>query len=99
MVEADLGLYDYCALVPVIEGAGGVMSAWSGERLTMERHEASKGRVIAAANAQLHAEALAILAKPAPSAAAAWLRGASGRAAVALLLGVGAGVLLSRRRA
>ena len=22
VVEADLGLYDYCALVPVVEGAG-----------------------------------------------------------------------------
>ena len=28
MVEADLGLYDYCALVPVLTGAGGVMPDW-----------------------------------------------------------------------
>ena len=28
MVEADLGLYDYCALVPVLTGAGGVMTDW-----------------------------------------------------------------------
>ena len=31
VVEADLGLYDYCALVPVVEGAGGVISTWTGE--------------------------------------------------------------------
>mmetsp|Transcript_28282 Transcript_28282/g.60274 ORF Transcript_28282/g.60274 Transcript_28282/m.60274 type:complete len:313 (+) Transcript_28282:148-1086(+) len=63
VVEADLGLYDYCALVPVVEGAGGVMSDWCGRRLTLGNHEASKGRVIACANEGLHKEAMAILGK------------------------------------
>lgn len=61
VVEADLGLYDYCALVPVVEGAGGIMTDWTGRKLTLENHELSKGRVVACANAQLHQEAIAIL--------------------------------------
>jgi histidinol phosphatase-like enzyme (inositol monophosphatase family) len=63
VVEADLGLYDYCALVPVVEGAGGVMTDWDGRRLTLQNHEASRGRVVACANAGLHEEAIAILGK------------------------------------
>ncbi len=61
VVEADLGLYDYCALVPVIEGAGGVISDWTGERLTLSNHEKSRGRVLASANSSLHRQALDIL--------------------------------------
>ena len=68
VVEADLGLYDYCALVPVLEGAGGVISDWTGENLTLENHEKSKGRVLATANSLLHAQALEILNTPAVSA-------------------------------
>ena len=64
VVEADLGLYDYCALVPVLEGAGGVISDWTGESLTLENHESSKGRVIASANSLLHDQALQILNTP-----------------------------------
>lgn len=61
VVEADLGLYDYCALVPVVEGAGGVMTDWCGRRLTLANHEASRGRVVACANESLHKEAMTIL--------------------------------------
>ena len=63
VVEADLGLYDYCALVPVVEGAGGVMTDWYGRRLTLSNHKRSKGRVVACANEGLHREAVAILGK------------------------------------
>ncbi len=63
VVEADLGLYDYCALVPVVEGAGGVITDWSGRRLTLHNHDASRGRVVACANVGLHEEAIAILGK------------------------------------
>lgn len=41
--EANLKLHDFAALVPVVEGAGGVMSDWSGEPL----HAASDGHVLA----------------------------------------------------
>ena len=60
--EADLGLYDYAALVPVLLGAGGCMTDWTGTDLTIAHHEASKGRVLACANAGIHAEALSLLA-------------------------------------
>lgn len=64
VVEADLGLYDYCALVPVLQGAGGSISDWNGVELTLQNHEISKGRVLACANAKLHEQALEILSKP-----------------------------------
>ncbi len=37
-------LHDFAALVPVVEGAGGVMCDWNGDPL----HAASNGEVIAA---------------------------------------------------
>src|SRR5699024_4899803 len=46
VVETDLKPYDYLALVPVVENAGGVMTDWDGQPLDMQ----SDGRVIAAAN-------------------------------------------------
>ena len=61
VVEADLGLYDYCSLVPILEGAGGVISDWTGASLTLENHDNSKGRVLASANPILHRQALDIL--------------------------------------
>jgi inositol-phosphate phosphatase / L-galactose 1-phosphate phosphatase / histidinol-phosphatase len=44
VVEAQLKLHDFAALVPVIEGAGGRVCDWSGDPLT----ETSSGEVIAA---------------------------------------------------
>jgi len=64
VVEADLGLYDYAALVPVLLGAGGLMTDWQGQELTLQRHEASRGRVVAAANSSLHEAALKLLREP-----------------------------------
>lgn len=63
VVEADLGLYDYCALVPVVQGAGGVITDWQGLPLTLQSHKAgaSKGRVVAAADARLHEQAVQVL--------------------------------------
>ena len=61
VVEADLGLYDYAALVPVVTGGGGCMTDWNGDELTIPHHEASKGRVVAAANGALHAAAIEVL--------------------------------------
>jgi inositol-phosphate phosphatase/L-galactose 1-phosphate phosphatase/histidinol-phosphatase len=51
--EASLKPYDYCALVPIIEGAGGVITDWSGAPLTI----ASDGRVLAAGDGKIHAAA------------------------------------------
>jgi histidinol phosphatase-like enzyme (inositol monophosphatase family) len=55
--EGNLKPYDYLALVPVVEGAGGVITDWAGAPLALD----SDGRVLAAANADLHAHALASL--------------------------------------
>ena len=41
--EAGLKLYDFAALVPVVEGAGGVMCDWNGDPL----HAGSDGHVLA----------------------------------------------------
>ncbi|MBC7906203.1 MAG: histidinol-phosphatase [Rhodospirillaceae bacterium] len=58
VVEAGLKPYDYSALVPVIENAGGIITDWDGKKLTI----ASDGRVCAAGDARLHAQALGVLA-------------------------------------
>jgi inositol-phosphate phosphatase/L-galactose 1-phosphate phosphatase/histidinol-phosphatase len=55
--EATMKPYDYAALVPVVTGAGGIISDWSGAALTLE----SDGRVLAAGDADTHALALAVL--------------------------------------
>lgn len=57
VIEAGLQPYDYMSLVTIIEGAGGVITDWAGQALTI----ASEGRVVAAASAELHAEALRAL--------------------------------------
>jgi len=57
VVEASLQPYDYAALVPVVEGAGGIITDWAGEALTLD----SDGRVIAAGDARIHAQALSLL--------------------------------------
>ena len=54
VIEADLAPYDFFALIPVVEGAGGTITDWRGHKLNFK----SDGRIIAAATAQLHAEAL-----------------------------------------
>lgn len=57
--EDDLAPYDYAALIPIIEGAGGLCTAWDGQPLSF----ASEGKfdVIAAATPELHKAAVGIL--------------------------------------
>jgi histidinol phosphatase-like enzyme (inositol monophosphatase family) len=57
VVEAMLQPYDLAAVVPVVTGAGGVMTDWRGEPLTV----LSDGWVVAAATPELHAQAIARL--------------------------------------
>jgi len=49
VVEDGLKLYDFAALVPIVEGAGGVMRDWQGRPLDMH----SSGQVIAAGDGRL----------------------------------------------
>lgn len=58
IVEADLDVHDFMALVPVIEGAGGIVTDWQGAPLG----RGSDGRVIAAGDSRVHAEAMELLA-------------------------------------
>jgi len=58
VVEGDMDPYDYCAHVPIIEGAGGVITDWQGGALGLS----SGDKVLAAANPELHAAARQVLA-------------------------------------
>ncbi|MGJ3263317.1 MAG: histidinol-phosphatase [Salinarimonas sp.] len=56
VVEAGLAPYDVVALIPIIEGAGGVVTSWDGG-------DASQGgAIVAAGDRRVHAEALRLLA-------------------------------------
>lgn len=54
VMEEGLKPYDWAALVPVIQGAGGLITDWQGKPLTL----ASEGRVLAAGDHRVHHEAL-----------------------------------------
>lgn len=55
VVEASLKPYDIVAMIPVIEGAGGVVTTWEGTSA------AQGGRIVAAGDKRLHEAALALL--------------------------------------
>jgi myo-inositol-1(or 4)-monophosphatase len=55
VVETGLNAYDIVGLIPIIEGAGGVVSTWDGGPAT------DGGRIVAAANPELHQKALDLL--------------------------------------
>lgn len=57
VVDGKVQPYDYAALIPVIEGAGGVITDWEGTPLDTT----SPARVLAAANSTLHEAARSIL--------------------------------------
>ena len=57
VVEANLNPYDIQALMPIVRGAGGIVTTWDGGDASMG------GRVIAAGDAEVHRAALAILAR------------------------------------
>lgn len=64
VVESGLAIYDILPLVPIIEGAGGVITDWQGAPLVFEPDAPSPQTglsVLAAANRQLHEAALALL--------------------------------------
>jgi myo-inositol-1(or 4)-monophosphatase len=58
VVESDLKPWDWVPLVPVIEAAGGRLTDWSGEALTLE----GPGQVIAVGDAGLLPEVIGLLA-------------------------------------
>ena len=57
VIEAGLQHHDYAALSPVVTGAGGVMTNWSGDAVGSDE----RGEIVAAATPELHQAALNIL--------------------------------------
>lgn len=57
VVDYDLKPYDFLAMVPIVEEAGGVITDWSGAALGFQ----SDGRVVSAATPELHRQLLAVL--------------------------------------
>ncbi len=58
VLEADLKPHDFCALVPIIKGAGGIITDWEGNELTIK----SRGNVVACGASHLHEKILKLLA-------------------------------------
>ncbi len=56
-VDVNFGIHDYLALVPVIEGAGGIITDWEANPLTRK----SGGRILAAGDRRAHEQALELL--------------------------------------
>jgi inositol-phosphate phosphatase/L-galactose 1-phosphate phosphatase/histidinol-phosphatase len=57
VLEASLKPYDFCAMVPIVEGAGGVATDWRGAKLSL----ASDGRILVAGDCRVHQATLALL--------------------------------------
>jgi inositol-phosphate phosphatase/L-galactose 1-phosphate phosphatase/histidinol-phosphatase len=57
VIEASLKTYDFSAMLPIIEGAGGVATDWQGAPLGLS----SDGRVLIAGDKRTHSDALALL--------------------------------------
>jgi myo-inositol-1(or 4)-monophosphatase len=55
VIETKLKPHDIVALIPIIEGAGGIITDWSGQPAMRG------GRIVAAGDARVHAEALELL--------------------------------------
>jgi histidinol phosphatase-like enzyme (inositol monophosphatase family) len=57
-IDVSFDPYDYLALVPVITGAGGFITDWDGNPLTLR----SGDRLVAAGDARIHSKSLTVLA-------------------------------------
>jgi inositol-phosphate phosphatase / L-galactose 1-phosphate phosphatase / histidinol-phosphatase len=57
VLEASLKPYDFCAMVPIVEGAGGIATDWRGAGLDL----ASDGRVLVAGDRRTHRAAVDLI--------------------------------------
>ena len=57
VIESGLKPYDIVALIPIIEGAGGIVTTWDGGSA------AQGGRIVAAGDRRVHAAAIELLAR------------------------------------
>jgi inositol-phosphate phosphatase/L-galactose 1-phosphate phosphatase/histidinol-phosphatase len=60
IAEASMKLWDWAALLPIVQGAGGSLTGWDGARL----REGGDGRVLALADPALLAAVCSALAGP-----------------------------------
>ena len=60
-LDAGLKVHDYAAFVPILEGAGGIITDWQGRKLTLD----SGPHVLAAGDVRRHAAALDLIRKSA----------------------------------
>ncbi len=56
ILESDMKYYDFCALIPIIQGSGGIITDWQGKALDQNSTE-----VLAASNLTLHQAALKVI--------------------------------------
>jgi len=56
IVESNFNRWDIAALIPIVEGAGGIITSWTGGSC------ANGGQILAAGDARTHAEAMKLLA-------------------------------------
>ena len=59
VAESNLAAYDIMATVPVIKGAGGMITQWDGKPISLDKYD---GTALASASASLHDEAIRLLA-------------------------------------
>lgn len=57
VIETEIKPHDIAALIPIITGAGGIVTTWEGERAE------KGGRIVAAGDARVHAAAMELLRK------------------------------------
>lgn len=57
VLETGLKPHDFCALAPIIKGAGGIITDWEGKVLTL----GSDGKVLACGDRKLHSNILKLL--------------------------------------
>jgi myo-inositol-1(or 4)-monophosphatase len=55
IIETELKPHDVMALIPIIEGAGGIMTTWENEPAL------NGGRIVAAGDKRVHAQAMKLL--------------------------------------
>ncbi len=55
IIETELKPYDVAALIPIVNGAGGIMTTWDGKPAQ------SGGRIVAAGDKRVHEAAMKIL--------------------------------------
>lgn len=53
-IDGNLDAFDFCALVPIVEGAGGKITDWSGNSLNID----SGSRIVASGTVSLHEKVL-----------------------------------------